>query len=70
MTDEDRKVQQEFARGDVEALLLAACANGDEELVASLYEKVGDEAAWTAACAHELESHIAHKSCIFAAPPA
>jgi len=61
MTGEDRKVQQEFARGDVEALLLAACANGDEELVASLYEKVGDEAAWTAACAHELESHIAHK---------
>jgi hypothetical protein len=61
MTDEDLKVRLSLTDGDMEALLLAACANGDEERVAALYEMVGDEAAWTAACAHELESHIAHK---------
>jgi hypothetical protein len=61
MTGEDLKVRQEFVSGNVQALLLAACANCDEERVAALYEKVGDEAAWKAACAHELESHIAHK---------
>jgi hypothetical protein len=61
MTDEDLRVRQALADGDVQALLLAACANNGEERVAALYEKVGDEAAWTAACAHELESQIAHK---------
>jgi hypothetical protein len=61
MTDEDLKARQSLTEGDVQALLLAACANGDEERVAALFEKVGDEAAWQAACAHELESHIAHK---------
>ncbi|MDR3774414.1 MAG: nucleotidyltransferase family protein [Terracidiphilus sp.] len=59
--DEELTTRREFACGDVEALLLAACANGDQELVVSLYEKVGDDTAWQAACAHELESHIAHK---------
>lgn len=50
-----------FVSSEVEALLLAACANGDDERVSALYDRVGDQAAWTAACAHELESHIAHK---------
>ena len=61
MTDEDLKVCRQLAEGDVQQLLLAACANGEEDRVAALFDKVGDEAAWTAACAHELESHIGHK---------
>jgi hypothetical protein len=61
MTDEDLKVWQQFAEGDVQQLLLAACANGEENRVAALYDRVGDEIAWAAARAHELESHIGHK---------
>lgn len=62
MPDEDElKIRQRFAVGHVESLLLAACADGDAELTSELYEKVGDQAAWEAACAHELESHVAHK---------
>lgn len=61
MTEGDMKLRQSLAAGDVQALLLAACANGEEDRVSALYETIGDEPAWTAACEHELESHVAHK---------
>jgi hypothetical protein len=59
--DEPNIRRQLVTPGDLGELLLAACANGKADRVAGLFQMTGDEAAWNAACAHELESHIAHK---------
>lgn len=50
-----------LAATDVEQLLLTACAVGPSGNFVPLYRRVGEDRAWTAACAHELEGHIAHK---------
>lgn len=61
MTDDDLKSRHSLVVGTEQELLLAACANGQENRVAGLYKEVGEDAAWNVARAHELESHVAHK---------
>ena len=62
MTAEEQEIRKRLlSTCDLAELLLAACSNEGVDRVVDLYQKAGDEAAWTAACAHELESHIAHK---------
>lgn len=61
MTGEETTIRRRLVRGETEELLLAACAMDSAESATALYEKIGDEPAWNAACAHELESHLAHK---------
>ena len=61
MTTKETTIRQRLVRSETEELLLAVCATDDAEPATALYEKVGDEQAWNAACAHELESHLAHK---------
>jgi hypothetical protein len=61
VTDEDLKSRLSLIVGAEQELMLAACANGQDDRVAAIFAEIGEETAWNAACAHELESHIAHK---------
>jgi hypothetical protein len=61
MTDEDLNLRRSLVVGPEQEFLLAACANGQEDRVAALLGEIDEEVAWNAACAHELESHVAHK---------
>lgn len=61
MTGEETTIRRRLVRSETDELMLAACATDGAERATALYERLGDEQAWNAACAHELESHLAHK---------
>ncbi|MGD0829519.1 MAG: nucleotidyltransferase family protein [Terracidiphilus sp.] len=61
MTEEDLQARRSLVAGPEQELLLAVCANGQDDRLTALWGEVGEEAAWKAACEHELESHLAHR---------